>query len=84
MHLVAGILRNLGHKKKERTRQESTLLYTPGALTWKVSIVFRNGKVCLICVHANTARFNGCTRISHPHNDVKNWLLYCEIRVSLS
>ena len=45
--IVAGILRNLGHKKKERTRQESTLLYTPGALTWKVSIILRTGKVSL-------------------------------------
>ena len=42
---IAGILRNLGHKKKERARQESTLFYTPGALTWKVSIILRNGKV---------------------------------------
>ena len=42
---TAGILRNLGHKKKERVRQESTLLYTPGALTWKVSIILRRGKV---------------------------------------
>ena len=61
---VAGILRNLGHKKKERTRQESTLLYTPGALTWKVSIILRNGKVCLGCVYIHTLLW--CTWIFHP------------------
>lgn len=67
IHFIAGILRNLGHKKKERVRQESTLLYTPGALTWKVSIILRNGKVsvCLICVHAYAARFNGYTWIGN-------------------
>ena len=51
LHYVAGILRNLGHKKKERTRQESTLFYTPGALTWKVSIILRNGKVTSMHIH---------------------------------
>ena len=45
IEIIAGILRNLGHKKRERTRQESTLLYTPGALTWKVSVILRSGKV---------------------------------------
>ena len=44
MYVVAGLLRNLGHKKKEITRQESTLTYTGGALTWHVSIILRDKK----------------------------------------
>ena len=41
---AAGLLRNLGHKKKDRMRQDSTLIYTGGALTWHVSILFRDKK----------------------------------------
>ena len=37
---IAGLLR-FGHKKKECMRQESTLVYTGGALSWHVSIIFR-------------------------------------------
>ncbi len=42
--VAAGLLRNLGHKKKDRVRQDSTLIYTGGALTWHVSIIFRDRK----------------------------------------
>lgn len=32
------------HQKKERSRQDSTLMYSPGALTWGVSLILRQGK----------------------------------------
>ena len=64
---IAGILRNLGHKKRERTRQESTLLYTPGALTWKVSVIFRSGKVSFhnFIFYQNTCTFV-CFTVASP------------------
>ncbi len=40
----AGLLRNIGHKKRECTRQPPTLVYTGGALTWHVSLLFRRKK----------------------------------------
>ena len=39
---TAGLLRNLCLKKKERMRQDSTLIYTGGALSWHVSILRGN------------------------------------------
>lgn len=42
--LAAGLLRNLGYKKKECMRQDSTLVYTGGALVWHVSVIFREKK----------------------------------------
>ena len=44
--LPAGFLaRNWGGRKRERIRQQGPLLYTPGALTWNVSIILRGNKV---------------------------------------
>ncbi len=52
--LVVSMLRSLSHRKlREKGRQEFTLLFTPGALTWGVKLLLRSGKVSAYILRAS-------------------------------
>jgi len=51
--VVHAPLRFASGRKRERIRQQGPLIYTPGALTWNVSIVLRDNQVGMsVCMAA--------------------------------